>query len=140
MWEFLPSSLEIIYRNQLSRTTQFKVRITATVAFTLQKAGLLLFSISFFFFWAKKKKTPVPEIWILNTCGPPCFLLQTCQGREASIPISSSCESKTQKAEQYVLYVPYRLTYFKMAHEYGASNPGHANANVKCQAKRNTWN
>ena len=59
-------------------TTQFKVGITATVAFMLQKAGLLLFSISFFFFWAKK--TPVPEIWILNTCGPPCFLLQTCRG------------------------------------------------------------
>ena len=41
-------------------------------------AGLLLFSISDVFFWAKKKKkkTPVPEIWILNTCGPPCFLLQ----------------------------------------------------------------
>uniref|UniRef100_A0A8D0CX12 Nuclear pore complex protein n=1 Tax=Sander lucioperca TaxID=283035 RepID=A0A8D0CX12_SANLU len=37
--------------------------------FTLQKAGL----------WVKKK-TSVPEIWILNTCGPPCFLLQTCRG------------------------------------------------------------
>ena len=93
MWEFLPSSVEIIYRNQLSGATQFKVGIPATVAFTLQKAGLSLFAISFFFLWVKKKKTPVPEIWILNMCGPPCFLLQTC--REATIPISrvsSSCE------------------------------------------------
>uniref|UniRef100_A0A8D0AER4 Family with sequence similarity 114 member A1 n=1 Tax=Sander lucioperca TaxID=283035 RepID=A0A8D0AER4_SANLU len=28
-------------------------------------------------------------------------------------------------------YVPYRLTYFKMAHEYGAPTPVHANANEK---------
>ena len=53
-------------------------------------------------------------------------------------PVSLSCDS--ENAEQYVLYVPYRLTYFKMAHEYGASTPVHANANVKFRAKRNTWN
>ena len=41
--------------------------------------------------------------------------------------------AKTRKAEQYV---PHRLTHFKMARDYGASTPVHANANVKFQGKR----
>ena len=47
---------------------------------------------------------------------------------------------KMRKMEQYVLYVPHRLMYFKMAHEYAASTPVHTSANVKFEANRNTWN
>ena len=103
MCEFLPSSVEIIYRNQLSRPTQFKVGITAMVAFTLQKAGLLLFSTSFFFFCAKKK-APVPEILILNMCSRSLFpssnfKLQKLQYPLAALaaPVSLSCDSENAK-------------------------------------------